>query len=161
MEESAGLPHAGISTIFGLLEVLDDLSGREDIFKLAQSLNYELDDLLPVMEAAEILDFVELQEGDITMTGLGKEIVEADVDGRKQLLKARLMGQSIFTEIVSILQERRDKRQSRGFFLELFEDHFSPEESERQLNTVLDWGRYAELLGYNPDTEELYLSEEE
>ena len=161
MEESAGLPHAGISTIFGLLEVLDDLSGRDDIFKLAQSLKYELDDLLPVMEAAEMLGFVELQEGDITMTELGKEIVEADVDGRKQLLRARLMEQPIFTEIVSILQERRDKRQSRGFFLELFEDYFSPEESERQLNTVLDWGRYAELLGYNPDTEELYLSEEE
>ena len=161
MEESDGLPHAGISTIFGLLEVLDDLSGRDDIFKLARSLNYELDDLLPVMEAAEILGFVRLEEGDITMTELGKEIVEDDVDGRKQLLKTRLMDQSIFIEIVSILQDRRDKRHSRGFFLELFEDYFSPEESERQLNTVLDWGRYAELLGYNPDTEELYLSEEE
>ena len=161
MEESAGLPHAGISTIFGLLEVLDDLSGRDDIFKLARSLNYELDDLLPVMEAAEILGFVRLEEGDITMTELGKEIVEADVDWRKQLLKTRLMDQSIFIEIVAILEGRRDNRQSRGFFLELFEDYFSPEESERQLNTVLDWGRYAELLGYNPDTEELYLSEEE
>src|SRR3972149_6392269 len=138
MDESAGLPHAGISTIFGLLEVLDDLSGRDDIFKLARSLNYELDDLLPVMEAAEILGFVRLEEGDITMTELGKEIVEADVDGRKQLLKTRLMDQSIFIEIVTILQERRDNRQSRGFFLELFEDCFSPEESERQLNTVLD-----------------------
>ena len=161
MEESAGLPHAGISTIFGLLEVLDDLSGREDIFQLARSLNYELDDLLPVMEAAEILDFVQLEEGDIIMTVLGKEIVDADVDGRKQLLKGRLISRPIFTEIVAILRDRRDKHQSRGFFLELFEDHFPPEESERQLNTVLDWGRYAELLGYNPDTEELYLSEEE
>lgn len=161
MEESAGLPHAGISTIFGLLEVLDDLSGREDIFKLAQSINYELDDLLPVMEAAEILGFVRLREGDITMTGLGKEIVEADVDGRKGLLRDCLMSQPVFGEIVSLLSERRDKHHSRGFFLEFFEDHFSPEESERQLNTVLDWGRYAELLGYNPDTEELYLSEED
>jgi NitT/TauT family transport system ATP-binding protein len=161
MEESDGLPHAGISAIFGLLEVLDDVSGREDIFKLARSLNYELDDILPVMEAAEIFGFVHLKEGDITMTGLGKEIVDADVDGRKQLLRHRLVNHPIFTEIISILEERRDKRQSRSFFVELFEECFSPEESQRQLNTVLDWGRYAELLGYNPDTEELYLSEVE
>lgn len=161
MDESTGLPHAGISTIFGLLEVLDDLSGREDIFKLARSLNYELDDLLPVMEAADSLGFVKLVEGDITMTELGKRIVEADVDGRKTLLRERLLMQPLFTEIVGFLNARRDKRQARGFFLELFEDHFSPEESERQLNTVLDWGRYAELLGYNPDAEELYLSEED
>lgn len=160
MEESSGLPHAGISKIFGLLEVLDDLKGREDIFQLARSLNYELDDLLPVMEAAQILGFVQLEEGDITTTTLGKEIVEADVDGRKQILRGRLICRPIFMEIIEILRERRDMRHSRGFFLELFEDHFSPEESERQLNTVLDWGRYAELLGYNPDTEELYLSEE-
>lgn len=161
MDESAGLPHAGISTIFGLLEVLDDLSGQEDIFKLTQSLHYELDDILPVLEAAALLGFVELHEGDVGMTKVGKHIVDADVDGRKELLRERLLGQSIFTEIVLKLEEKRDKRLSRNYFVELFEGHFSPEESERQLSTVIDWGRYAELLGYSPDTEELYLSEED
>ena len=27
------------------------------------------------------------------------------------------------------------------------------------LKTVIDWGRYAELLGYNPETHELYLDQ--
>jgi NitT/TauT family transport system ATP-binding protein len=161
MDEEKGLPHAGISTIFGLLEVLDDLSGREDVFKLARSLNYELDDLLPVLEAAEMLGFVVIQEGDIKMTPLGKQIVEEDVDGRKSILRERLLKQQIFAKIIQALTEKKDHRLSRNYFLDLFEEHFSPEESERQLNTVIDWGRYSELLGYNPDTEELYLGEEE
>lgn len=154
------LPHAGISTIFGLLEVLDDLSGREDIFKLAQSLQYELDDLLPVLESAELLDFVTLTKGDIKMTPLGKELVEADVDGRKAILRNQLLGHPIFREIIEAVNARKDRHLPRTDCLEMFEEHFSPEESEKQFSTVIDWGRYAELLGYNPDTEELYLSED-
>lgn len=158
MEEASSLPHAGVSTIFGLLEVLDDSGGKEDIFKLAQSLHYELDDLLPVIDAAEILGFASIKEGDIQMTPLGKSIVDEDVDGRKEILREQLLGHPVFKEIINTLESRKDYHLSRSFFLEMFEAHFSPEESERQLTTVIDWGRYAELIGYNPDTEELYLS---
>lgn len=154
------LPHAGISTVFGLLEVLDDLGGREDIFKLAQSLNYELDDLLPVLESAELLGFVTLSKGDIKMTALGKRILEEDVDGRKEILRSQLLEHPIFRQIINALEARRDRHLPRSYFLEMFEAQFSPEESERQLGTVIDWGRYAELLGYSPDTEELYLNED-
>ena len=34
---------------------------------------------------------------------------------------------------------------------------FPPEETGRQLETVIDWGRYAELLAYDDDEEMLYL----
>jgi NitT/TauT family transport system ATP-binding protein len=159
-EDSAHLPNAGISTIFGLLEVLDDLKGEEDVYKLAQSLNYELDDMLPVIEAAEMFGFVAIKKGDIAMTSLGKEFVEEDVDGRKRILRDRLLNHPVFREIVELLAARKEHRTSRSSLIERFETRFSPEESERQLHTVIDWGRYAELIGYNSETEELYLSED-
>lgn len=164
MEEEAGsshLPHAGVSTIFGLLEMLDDLGGEDDIYKLAQSLHYELDDMLPVLDAAGALGFVSITEGDVAMTPSGKELVDLDVDGRKELLRSRLMEHPVFKEIVDELEASRDRHISRAFLLEMFEARFSPEESERQLQTVIDWGRYAELIGYNPETEEMYLDEAE
>ncbi len=34
---------------------------------------------------------------------------------------------------------------------------FPPEETERQLETIVDWGRYAEVLVYDDDEETLYL----
>lgn len=159
--EDAGshLPHAGVSTVFGLLEMLDDLGGKEDIYEIAQSLNYDLDDLFPVLKAAELLGFVNLHEGDVEMTPLGKEFVDKDVDGRKELLRSRLIEHPVFKEIVSELEASRDHHLSRSFLLEKFETRFSPEESERQLQTVIDWGRYAELVGYNPETEEMYLDQ--
>ena len=39
-------------------------------------------------------------------------------------------------------------------FLELLSDHFSASESERQLATAVDWGRYGELFDFDPDAEE-------
>lgn len=161
MKDAANhLPKAGIGSIFGLLEILDDLRGREDVYKLAQSLNYELDDMLPVLNAAALLGFIEIDKGDIIMTVLGKHLVEADVDGRKGMLRDGLLKHPVFRGIVEDLHLSKDKHISRGQLLELFEANYSPEESARQLSTVLDWGRYAELIGYNPDTEELYLSED-
>ena len=155
--EGIHLPHAGVSTIFGLLEMLDDLGGEEDIYEIGRSLNYELDDLLPVLEAADALGFVALAEGDIKMTPLGKELVDQDVDGRKELLRGRLLMHAVFMTIVGELNASADRHISRGFLIEMFESRYSPEESERQLQTVIDWGRYAELIGYNPETEEMYL----
>lgn len=161
MEYSASghLPHAGISAIFGLLEMLDDLGDEEDVYKLGQSLNYELDDMLPVLEAAELLGFVRIKEGDIAMTNQGKKLVEEDVDGRKEMLCGRLKAHPVFKEIMAAIRSDRDHHISRNSLLEMFEAQFSPEESERQLRTAIDWGRYAELIGYNAETEEMYLDE--
>lgn len=161
MEHSASghLPHTGISAIFGLLEMLDDLGDEEDVYKLGQSLNYELDDMLPVLEAAELLGFVRIIEGDIAMTFQGKKLVEEDVDGRKEMLRGRLKEHPVFKEIMAAIRSDRDHHISRNSLLEMFEAQFSPEESERQLRTAIDWGRYAELIGYNAETEEMYLDE--
>jgi NitT/TauT family transport system ATP-binding protein len=34
---------------------------------------------------------------------------------------------------------------------------FHPEEAERQLNTIIEWGRYAEILAYDKNDKILYL----
>ena len=42
-------------------------------------------------------------------------------------------------------------------FLNELENYFSEEESERILRTIIDWGRYAEILAYDYDSGELSL----
>jgi NitT/TauT family transport system ATP-binding protein len=37
---------------------------------------------------------------------------------------------------------------------------FPPEEAERQMETAVNWGRYAELLAYDDNTELIYLEPE-
>jgi NitT/TauT family transport system ATP-binding protein len=45
------------------------------------------------------------------------------------------------------------------FFRDVLEEHFSEQEAERQLDTALHWGRYAELLTYNSETDTVHLQQ--
>ena len=44
-------------------------------------------------------------------------------------------------------------------FLARLAEFFRPDQSRRQLDTAIDWGRYAELFAYDDDSGELYLEE--
>ena len=48
------LPDAAINRMAGLLEKVNEEGGRHDLYRLAQDLTLELDDVLPVVEAAEL-----------------------------------------------------------------------------------------------------------
>src|SRR5262245_48129215 len=85
------LPHAPIRTVLGLLEHLREApGGREDLYKLGSPLGYELDDLLPVTEAAKALGLVKVAAGDIELTEEGRRMAEAEEPERKRCLAERM-----------------------------------------------------------------------
>ena len=153
------LPHAPIAMVFGLLEHLRDASGgREDLYKLGGPLGLELDDLLPVTEAAKQLGLVKIASGDIELTAEGRALSAAEAPERKERLRRRLFALPILRRIREALQEAEGGRVRKQAFLERLEEHFSPTEAERQLGTALDWARYGELFDHDPDTEEFVLA---
>jgi NitT/TauT family transport system ATP-binding protein len=153
------LPHAPIAMVFGLLEHLRDASGgREDLYKLGGPLGLELDDLLPVTEAAKQLGLVRIASGDIELTAEGRALSAAEAPERKERLRRRLFELPILRRIREALQEAEGGRVRKQAFLERLEEHFSPTEAERQLGTALDWARYGELFDHDPDTEEFVLA---
>jgi NitT/TauT family transport system ATP-binding protein len=56
---------------------------------------------------------------------------------------------------------KRDHRVSDEFFRDLLDEYFSEEELQRQLETVIAWGRYAELFDYDADEKRFFLPEPE
>ena len=78
------LPTVGINLMAGLMETLTapPYDGRADLPALAETLHYEVDDLLPLGETLQLLRFAVLDEGDIYLTEKGRAFVQADVDGR-------------------------------------------------------------------------------
>jgi NitT/TauT family transport system ATP-binding protein len=153
------LPHAPIAMVFGLLEHLRDASGgREDLYKLGGPLGLELDDLLPVTEAAKQLGLVKIASGDIELTAEGRALSAAEAPERKERLRRRLFELPILRRIREALQEAEGGRVRKQEFLDRLEEHFSPTEAERQLGTALDWARYGELFDHDPDTEEFVLA---
>jgi NitT/TauT family transport system ATP-binding protein len=43
--------------------------------------------------------------------------------------------------------------------LDILQNHFSPNEAQRQLDTAIDWGRYSELYSYDDPSGEIFLEE--
>ncbi|MEM4725541.1 MAG: AAA-associated domain-containing protein, partial [Nitrososphaerales archaeon] len=80
------LPRAHVGQVIGLLEVLEDFGGRVDVAKVADDLMLNLDELLPVVEAAELLGFLKVDSGDIILTDEGKKFLAEGSSGRKKML---------------------------------------------------------------------------
>src|SRR5215472_14839731 len=152
------LPHARPGGIAGLLEILVDSGGTEDLYHLAEQLLMEVDDLFPIVEAAVLLGFAELKEGDVNITPEGKAWVEADIDEQKRLFReAALSRIRLFQQIETILLQKADHSIPLELFRDILDEHHPEEEIQRQLDTVLSWGRYCELFNYDSEKERLYL----
>src|SRR5262244_3669238 len=57
------LPHARLNALAGLVEKLNEEGGYADLPDLSAALNFELDDLLPLVEAGELLNLVQVNDG--------------------------------------------------------------------------------------------------
>src|SRR5260370_3276139 len=83
------LPHARPGGIAGLLEILIDSGGTEDLYHLAEKLLMEVDDLFPIVEAAGLLRFAVLQVGYVDITPHGRSCAEPPIDRQKRIFSPR------------------------------------------------------------------------
>jgi NitT/TauT family transport system ATP-binding protein len=155
------LPHARPGGIAGFLELLAERDGHDDLYKMAEELAMEVDDLLPIVDAAAMLGFTVVNEGDVEITREGREFGEADIQTQKELFReAALKNVAILRLIENTLHVKRDHAIGEEFFRDILDDHFSREEVERQFDTVLNWGRYSEIFDYDSETGRLFHREE-
>jgi NitT/TauT family transport system ATP-binding protein len=148
------LPDASIQQLVGLLDALTapPFNGRADLPHLADNENLATDDLMVLIEALQLLNFAQVGGGDIEVTPLGRSFVDADLQRRKQIFADSLMRNIGFiVHIRRILDERPGHAAPEARFLGELEDHLSEEEAQRVLETVINWGRYAELFAYDYD----------
>ena len=148
------LPDASIQQLVGLLDLLvaEPFNGRADLPHLAESEHITTDDLVVMLEALQLMGFAQVGGGDIDVTPVGRAFADADVQERKQLFADSLMRNIGFiAHIRRVLDERPGHAAPEGRFLGELEDHLSEEEAQRVLETVINWGRYAELFAYDYD----------
>ena len=150
------LPYARRGAIAGLLELLKDRGGRDDLYRVADDLRMEVDDLLPIVESATLLSFARLERGDVEITPAGQAFADADIATRKTLFReAALANVTLLQQMHNALAAKADHTMSLEFFRDLLRRHFSDEEAERQLETALDWGRYADLFSYDREADQI------
>src|SRR5579864_7106600 len=152
------LPHATAGGLAGLLEFLNDRGGQEDMYHLAEELLMEVDDLFPIVDEAVLLGFAKSSQGDVHITPAGKEFAEADIATRKKSFgESVLKNVTVIQQIRNALQRKSDHTLPLEFFRDILDEHFTQEEAQRQVDTALNWGRYAELFSYDSEADRLYL----
>jgi NitT/TauT family transport system ATP-binding protein len=120
----------------------------------------DAEDLLPIVEASVLLGFAGLQEGDVEITAEGIHFAEADILSRKTLFRqAALQHIVILQQIDSVLHAKTDHSISEEFFYDILDEHFSQDEVERQFETAMNWGRYAEIFDFDRESHRLILAE--
>jgi NitT/TauT family transport system ATP-binding protein len=158
------LPETDITRIEAVLDLLAEpqFDGRADLPKIAEEAQLPDDELFPAYEALSLLGFAHMDGGDITMTPLGRDYVDAN-----QTLKAEIFGQQLLAHIPLAKYIRHNlETDSSGelpekLFLELLEEHLDSDEAERVLEVAIEWGRYGKVFEYDFHTGKLTLPESE
>lgn len=154
------IPPVRSGSLTGFIEMLDDAGVRTDLYRLGEAFHLDVEDLLPLTEAAELLGFCQVQEGDIELTPEGRRFAGANLLTRKEIFREQVLERiPAFSQVIGVLTSKSNHRMPREFFLELFERTYGTAQAQTQLDTLVDWGRYAEVLAYDQESRQLYLEE--
>lgn len=152
------LPYVEIDALSGFLEHLAAARGqRADIYHLSGELETDSDRVLSLTDAAELLGFATVAQGDITLTPLGWTFAEASILERKVIFAGQLRRIPLFRWLLAMLQAAEEHQLERSVLQAALAQELPEQEAARQVDVALGWGRYAELLEYDDDREVIRL----
>jgi len=97
-----------------------------------------------------MLNLGNIESGDVYLTPAGVHFAEAGVLEEKEVFRQQVVDHvQLIRQILSALDAAPNKRLRLDTILKELESYFSPDEAERQLDTAIDWGRYAELFAFD------------
>jgi len=144
------LPQITINDLAGFLEYLNEQPNyRADIFHLPEDLGVDSDHILRLTETAELLGFATIEKGDIQLTPLGETFAQASILARKEIFATRIRRLPLMRWLLNLLRRAEENTLDWEVVRTALELEFPPDEAERQLDILIDWGRYAELLAYD------------
>ena len=143
-------PKSSVSEVTGLLVLLDAHKGSDDIARLADDLDLEIDEILPSIDFAEALDMVTVADGRATLTDTGRAFLKGSIRGRKMIVREQLKRTTLFRTLVRALEGAPEGVLHEDDLTRLIE--FTTTPSEEKIQNIVNWGRYAELFRYDVDT---------
>jgi len=151
------VPPTGLLKVLGLLQVLDDHGGKEDIYKLARELRDSFGELLIIIKAAEVLGFVDTPGGDLVLQPLGKQIISLPTNQRKKIIGQQVAKLPLFVHFTQFLAARPDKSALRQEIMDELGRILPTERPKPQFDALMNWGRYAEIFSFSRDDDRLVL----
>ncbi|MBK9295213.1 MAG: nitrate/sulfonate/bicarbonate ABC transporter ATP-binding protein [Oligoflexia bacterium] len=151
------LPNVQIGEMIGLVETIADQGGMADIFELSHKIGKDFGSTLYLVKAGELLDLVETPRHTVILTDLGKAFLDGDINARKRMLHELFGNLKIVQLATNLLKAEDNLRISLDTLQERVAEWLPNENPEQICEALIAWGRFAEYLGYNDDTKEVYL----
>jgi len=107
-----------------------------------------------------MLEFVTTPGGDVELSDLGRKLLRARTVGRKKLFQAQVKKLPLFVQLFQLLAQAPGKRLDKERVLEELSKWLPDQDAAQLFETAINWGRYAELFGYDQDTGDCFLPEE-
>lgn len=155
------LPKARVSEVLGLLEILDDEGGHVDLYKLGRTLGHDIDELISTIETAQLFNLVEVDNGDVVFTEVGKQFTDQNMEQRKNYISEVLSKLPYMVELLTALAESEEHSVDMEYLEKIIDGEYSEREVKYFVRNLLDWARFAELIWVDSDEQTIHLETEE
>jgi len=142
--------------MMGLLVLLNSHKGSEDVALLADDLDLEIDEILPALEFAEVLQLVKVVDGRATFTDLGKKLMGGSIRDRKAIIREQLRRTTLFKTLLRALENAPEHWLSGEDVGQIISLTAAP--SDEAVQNIVNWGRYADLFRYDSAEQRLVLT---
>ena len=152
------LPAVSTGELGGLVELLAERGGQDGLAEIADELRYEIDDLLPVVDAAQLLKLARPQGTELRITEQGRRYAGADqLRAKEQFATLAMEAAPLVRRIVRDLRHTGTGAIGTDDILAELRTYYGTDDAQRQLDTAIDWGRYGELFEFDADSGRLLL----
>ncbi len=148
-----------VETIVGLLEIIEDAQETINVFDLSARIGKEFGETIATVKAAEMLDLVDTPKDDVLMTEAGWYFLAAPAPARKALFRQAISKLRLFQMLAARLAASPDGRVNADAVLEELGTLLPYDHPAKLLETLIAWGRYAELIDFDQNANVVYLHE--
>jgi NitT/TauT family transport system ATP-binding protein len=146
------IPAVSPGDVIAFAERVSEAGGRCDIFELSQKMMKDSVNTLLLAKAAELVDFVDTPGNQVVLTDGGRQLVKASMDGRKELFHKRTVQLKIMQNFLERLGSHEDKILTFDEAQHAIHEWLPNEDPKQVFDTLIQWGRFGELLAYNAET---------
>ena len=153
------IPNVPVETIVGLLEILEDAQETINVYDLSARIGKEFGETIAIVKAAEMLDLIDTPKDDVMMTQAGWYFLAAPAPARKTFFRQAIMKLRLFQMLAARLAEAPGGRINADSVLEELGTLLPYDQPTKLLETLISWGRYAELIDFDQNANSVYLHE--
>ena len=154
MTDFHSMSKVSVGQILGLVEAVDEVGGVADAATISREVEMDVDRLGPILTAAEFLGLVTIEDGDIRITELSRKLLTANVRERKRIVREIIDDMPAF-RLVMEMARSSGAPLGRQQVVQALADRVGSHQAEDVFNALVYWGRYAELVLYDSESEQL------